>query len=137
MYCIDVNFSIFYNIIQPQKSKQQQNLNYRDDNCHGWLSGLQFTQCMSYLLLNKQVSVLCIFITSMNNLWCWCVVMVRFPLASCCRPPAPSLIDAGWLCADAVVAEPLYIAALPGTVPGLESKQHVIPECQNAIADHF
>ena len=43
------------------------------------------------------------------------VVMVRFPLASC---PAPSLIDAGWLCADAVVAEPLYIAALPGTVPG-------------------
>ena len=45
MYCIDdVDFSIFYNIIQPQKSKQQQNLNYRDDYFHGWLSGLQFTQ---------------------------------------------------------------------------------------------
>ena len=42
--------------------------------------------------------------------------MVRFPLASC--PPARALADAGWLCADAVVAEPLYIAALPGTVPG-------------------
>ena len=53
MYCIDVNFSIFYNIIQPQKSKQQQNLNYRDDYFHGWLSGLQFTQWMSDLLLNS------------------------------------------------------------------------------------